>query len=191
MGVSADNHLETGGRRVQIELVKVVEDVKGDSAQFHGFGRGKIAAPGAAVHVSAHGDDDRRDALELVQYLFPADITGMEDHLDVGQSPGYLGAQDAVGVGDDTDRQGVGLDVFSHALHVDFRIRSWSGNARSIGGAALKVKLTGSVEFVFGQAAVKAGIGQGNFHCRFEPQVSNVFPVAEIDPGGASLAAFF
>lgn len=58
---------------------------------------------------------DRRDRQQCLEYARSPDVTGVNDHVDAGENPPYVGPPESVRVGDDAD-------------HVYFPIHASFGN---------------------------------------------------------------
>ena len=80
MGMPANNDVETGGRRVQVEGVHVVKNVEEDFARFRHRRFGQRPGPIGGVHVSAHGND-RSEFPQRSEDFRLAYITGMKNQL--------------------------------------------------------------------------------------------------------------
>jgi hypothetical protein len=57
VGVSADDDVVSGGRRIEVEFLKIVEDVDRNVVECDDFGQREGGGPGCGVHVAAHGED--------------------------------------------------------------------------------------------------------------------------------------
>ncbi len=103
VGMAEDDRGEACRGGVQVQGEEFVEDVDKDAVDLDDPGMGQIRGPGAPVGVAPDGVH-RRDLRQGLQYLGITDVPGVNDQLDTGQGGGGLGAQQAVGVGDDADQ---------------------------------------------------------------------------------------
>ena len=83
MGMAEDDRGKACGRGVQVQGEEFVEDVDEDAAHFDYPGVGEISGPVGPVGVAAHRMH-RGDLLKRFQYLWIADISGVDDELDAG-----------------------------------------------------------------------------------------------------------
>jgi hypothetical protein len=100
--VSADDNRESRRFGLQVHLRKIVQHIDRNAAELDHLSLRKQAGPWPLVNVSAHRSH-RSNLGKLHQYLWRADIAGMNDVLRSAQSFNGLGPQQTVGVGDDPD----------------------------------------------------------------------------------------
>src|SRR5712692_4140804 len=106
VAVPEEDHV--GGRAPDLVLhflprpLRAIEDVHQQEVQPTQLGARRLArlAAAEAIDISGAGGD-RRDGAELRQQLLAADVAGVEDVIDTAEGVEHLGAQEAVGVGDD------------------------------------------------------------------------------------------
>ena len=107
MGVAEDDGADAGGGGVQVQAEEFVEDVNEAAAYLHHPGVGQVRGPVAPVGV-APDRVHRGDPFQGAQNLGVADVPGVDDKFHALQGLDRLGAQQAVGVGNDAD------EVLSH-----------------------------------------------------------------------------
>lgn len=107
--MAADDHGDPPGHRVEAELLPVVDEANPVSLELDDAGERKSLRPPSPVVVPAHGDD-RCHGSQLVENVRPADVPGVEDELAPTKSGHRLGANEIMGVGDDTDAKGHDLE---------------------------------------------------------------------------------
>jgi len=102
MGVAEDDRGQACGPGGEVQGVEFVQDIEEEAADFHYPVLGQISGPGATIGVAP----DRvhwGDLGQVGQDLGVADVAGVDDELDASQGGDGLGAQQAVGVGDNAD----------------------------------------------------------------------------------------
>lgn len=104
VSVAADDDVEAGGFRVEVELFKIVQDVDRDILEFDDCRERKGRGPGLGVHVAANGGD-RCDGFELVEDGPAADVACVNDGLRAFERGESFGAEEAVGIGDDAEEK--------------------------------------------------------------------------------------
>jgi hypothetical protein len=104
VSVTADNDVEAGGFRVEVELFKIVQDVDRDILKFDDCGERKGRGPGFGVHVAANGEDGC-DGFELVEDGGVADVACVNDSLGAFERGERFGAEQTVGIGDDAEEK--------------------------------------------------------------------------------------
>jgi hypothetical protein len=104
VSVAADDDVEAGGFRVEVELFKIVQDVDRDILEFDDCRERKGRGPGLGVHVPANGEDGR-DGFELVEDGRAADVTCVNDGLRAFERGESFGAEETVGIGDDAEEE--------------------------------------------------------------------------------------
>ena len=69
MAVTADHRAETGRSRIEVELIRVVEDVENRTFDFDDLSFRQAAGPGAFVDVAANGCDrsERSQSIENIR----------------------------------------------------------------------------------------------------------------------------
>lgn len=105
VGVAADDGGEAGGGGVQVEVVDGVDEVEEGAVELDDVGWGQVGAGAVGVDVAADGGDGGYGA-EGAEDLDVADVAGMENMIDAVEGGDGLGAEEAVGVGDDADEHG-------------------------------------------------------------------------------------
>lgn len=108
MAVAIDHYMESGCFRVQVESAAIMQHVDGHTANFDHFGCWQRARPRVCIDVAADGGHGGKFR-ESFKDLRRADITGMEDAIGSAERFDGLRAQQAVGVGDHTNRRLVGF----------------------------------------------------------------------------------
>ena len=104
VSVAADDDVEAGGFRVEVELCKIVQDVDRDILEFDDCRERKGRGPGLGVHVAANGEDGR-DGFELVEDGRAADVACVNDGLGAFERGESFGAEETVGIGDDAEEE--------------------------------------------------------------------------------------
>ena len=97
MGMPADDDMETSRRRVYVESMQIMENIKEDSASFGHRCLGQRPSPIGGVHVSPHGYDGSEFPKRSKNFGF-AHITGMKNQLRTSKGFQRLRAQQTVGV---------------------------------------------------------------------------------------------
>ena len=105
--MSADDHRETGGLGLEIQLGKIVQHIDGNAAGFEYFSLRQPLGPCAFIDV-APDRRDRGDGAKLIQNLRCAHISRMNNVVRSAQSLDGFRTQQAVRVGDNAN-----LDVRS------------------------------------------------------------------------------
>ena len=112
MAVPVDHGSESGGPRLEIELRNIVQQVNRDPSDLEHLGLRQPARPDCLVDVSAdcsHGCD----GCKLVENFGIADVARVNDALRPAQCIERFRPQQAVGVGDNADEDGVLSSQFS------------------------------------------------------------------------------
>jgi hypothetical protein len=104
VSVAADDDVEAGGFRVEVELCKIVQDVDRDILEFDDCRQRKGRGPWLGVHVAANGEDGR-DGFELVEDGRAADVACVNDGLGGLERGESFAAEETVGIGDDTEEE--------------------------------------------------------------------------------------
>jgi hypothetical protein len=110
--VAGDHDVESGGFGLEIEAREIVQDIDGNAGELDDFGFGEFAGPCLLVDVASDRGDGG-DGGEFVENFGIADVTGMNDVLRALERSQSFGAQQAVGVGDYTDDNGLLSSQFS------------------------------------------------------------------------------
>jgi hypothetical protein len=98
--------VESGRRGIEIQLGEVVDDVDEHVADTQDLGLADGGRPAAPVVIPAHGGE-RGDRGEVFQDGRVADVPRVDEDVAAAQERGGLGAEEPVGIGDDTyPRQG-------------------------------------------------------------------------------------
>ena len=118
MRVTAHHNLKAGRRWTQIDLLQIMNHVDVDGADFSDFPMRQLLGPGTFVIVSPNSDN-WCDAPQRVEHFSTANIAGMEDQINPTQRLDRLRAQQAVGIGDDTDDL---LNIFRFIVQGRFSI---------------------------------------------------------------------
>jgi hypothetical protein len=104
VSVAADDDLEAGAFRVQVELRKIVQDVDRDILEFDDCRERKARGPGLGVHVAANSENGCY-GFELVENGRTADVACVNDSLGAFERAQSLGAEETVGIGDDAEEK--------------------------------------------------------------------------------------
>lgn len=95
MRMAADDRGDTSNPGIQIEIVNGVNEVEEMAREFNGLRSGKSRAGPACIDISADGSR-WGDSAERVENSRVADISGVQDVIDMSERAGDLGAQQAV-----------------------------------------------------------------------------------------------
>jgi hypothetical protein len=95
--MAADDDVESRCRRIQVERMHIVQDVKPDLARIGNRSFRQRASPFAGIYVSAHRDDGRKFS-EGGENFRMAHVATVEDQLRTAEGFPSLRAQQAVGV---------------------------------------------------------------------------------------------
>ena len=106
VGVAVKDGGEFGGGGVEVDGLEVVEEIEVAVFKEDDFGFGEFGAGAFAVDVAADGGDGG-DGAQLVEDGDFADVAEVEDVVNAFKGGENLGAEEAVGVGDDADAHGV------------------------------------------------------------------------------------
>jgi hypothetical protein len=104
VSVAADDDVEAGGFRVEVELFKIVQDVDRDILEFDDCRERKARGPELGVHVAANGEDGC-EGFELVENGRAADVACVNDGLGAFERGENFGAEETVGIGDDAEEE--------------------------------------------------------------------------------------
>ena len=115
MTVAGDDHVESSGLGLQIELREIVDNIDGNVGELDDFGCGEFAGPCLLVDVASDRGDGG-DGGEFVENFGIADVTGMNDVLRALERSQSFGAEQAVGVGDYADDNGLLSSQFSASV---------------------------------------------------------------------------
>lgn len=105
MGVAAYDGVETGGLRLEVEILEIVKHIKMEPSGLDNCGEGQFLRPGLRVHITAHGKYGS-NAFELCQNFGRAHVSGMNYELHPEQSALCFRAEKTVGIGNDADPHG-------------------------------------------------------------------------------------
>ncbi len=125
MGVAADDGGDDCGFAIQIQPVQEVDEIEKMACQLDGLSGGEIGAGAVGVYVAPVGGD-RGVGAEAVEYLVVAAIAGVGDVVDTLEGGDGLGAEQAVGVGEDAE---------VHGARYRWRCGSWGRGSRGEGVA--------------------------------------------------------
>jgi len=93
----ADDDVESGCGRVQVEFMNIVQHIDVGGTRFNDGGERQRGGPGSVVNVASDGYD-RSESFERVQDFRLPDVPGMNNQVRAFQrSPGFV-AQQAVSV---------------------------------------------------------------------------------------------
>ena len=106
VGVAADDHGDAGDFGVYIEIVDGMDEVENVALQLDCFGFGELGACALRVYVAADAGYGGNVA-ECVEDRWVADVSCVEDVVDTSEGREGFGAEEAVGVGDDAEKQWV------------------------------------------------------------------------------------
>jgi hypothetical protein len=127
MRMPADDDVEAGRRGIDIQLLKIVDDVDGCGTGFSDCGHRQRRGPVSSVKVSPDGDY-RSDCFEDIEDLGLSHIAGVDDQLRPRQDAQRLVAQQTVRVRDQADEMSVPIHI-THAgtnfIFRDFRDACW------------------------------------------------------------------
>ena len=99
MGMPADNHMEASSRGVQVESMRIVENINDKFARLGQRRFGQRPCPIRRIHVSAHGYDGSK-LLQRAEDFGLAYITRVKNLLRTAKRLQRLRAQQTVSVGD-------------------------------------------------------------------------------------------
>lgn len=102
MRMAAHDDLKTGGYGVEVEFVKVVQNIDDGRAGFDDGGGGELGSAGRFIDV-AFDRYDRRDLAQCGQDFRLADIARVNDQPGASERLQRLGAHQAMRIGDDSD----------------------------------------------------------------------------------------
>src|SRR6267143_2426758 len=100
--MAADDRLEAGGGRIEVERVEVVQDIEDDVPDANDLRVLQRLRPILTVVVPPHGDH-RSHFAQRLQHVGTADVTGVDDQLRAAQGVDRLWTHQTVGVGDHPD----------------------------------------------------------------------------------------
>ena len=95
MRMAADDCGDTSNPGIQIEIVNGVNEVEEVASEFNGLRSRESRAGTACIDISADGSR-WGDGAERVENGWVADISGVQDVIDMSERAGDLGAQQAV-----------------------------------------------------------------------------------------------
>jgi len=107
MRVAVEDGGKFGGCRIEVQSLEIVEHVDVEACvrrvlDEHNFGFGQLAAGAFSVDVAANGGDGG-DFGQFGQYKGIAHVADMQDAVDALESWSDFGAEQAVGIGDDSE----------------------------------------------------------------------------------------
>ncbi len=129
MPVDDGAHARSG--RIEIERVDVMHDVHVAAARIDDRGQRPVPRRGSGVRVATN-PGHRRDRTQFVENRGRADIAGVDDPIHARERAQCLGAQQPVGVRDESDFDSGGLCGRTHrpgspaAAHDSGSARTWS-----------------------------------------------------------------
>lgn len=103
--MAADDHFESGGFGLQIELGQIVDDVNRDADQFNRVGFWQLLRPFFFVDVPTNSSN-RSDRLQLLENFGRPHVSCMDDVLGVTQRLECFRSKQAMGIGDYADESG-------------------------------------------------------------------------------------
>ena len=97
MAVTVDDHAESGGFRLQVELREIMKHVNRNASGFDNFGHGQPLRPGLGVDIAADRGNGR-DFRQRLQNFRSTNVAGVENALRSAQSLNRFGPQQSVSV---------------------------------------------------------------------------------------------
>src|SRR5579864_846831 len=152
MGVAADDCVEAGGLRIEIEILEVVEHIETEARSLDNCGQRKFPRPGLRVHIAPHGEN-RRDKLELRENFGCAHVSRVNDELHTKQGTLCFGTQQPVSIGNDADPHGGRKDLQSlsgprYSSGTSSSGNWWVTTSETSGSAAFSTPATASASKV-------------------------------------------
>src|SRR5258708_7383600 len=120
--VPAHNDMEGGGLRIEIKLLKIVQNIKGRGLSFDDCGRGQRCRPIRLINVSSHSHDGS-ESLQGIENPGLSHVAGMNDQIRSSQREQCFISQQAMCVRDQPDTARVHL-VAAHSIPGRFTICS-------------------------------------------------------------------
>lgn len=102
MGMTEDDGLKTGGGRIEIEAVEIVEKIDGASPGFDDIGFRKLQGPGAEIDISPYRPH-RGDAPQFIKDRRIAHVPCVENEVAPLQRLEGLRADQTMRIGDDPE----------------------------------------------------------------------------------------
>ena len=121
VAVAGNDHGESRGFGLQIELRQVVQHVDRNSSYFEHVSFWQPARPGAFVDIATH-HPQRGDAGKFVKNFRGANIPGMNDGVGAAQGCDGFRTQQAMRVGDDANEEGSSQFSVLSSQFSDFRL---------------------------------------------------------------------
>jgi len=112
MRVTGNDHVNSANCRIDLQFLKVVQDIEGPLPEPYHLSVGIVLRPVAGIDVSSNRSD-RRNPTESDENVRATNIASVDDMRHPGKPLLSLGPQEPVGVRDDSDPQhcAVSLDV--------------------------------------------------------------------------------
>jgi hypothetical protein len=104
MRVAGNDHVNSARRCIDLQFLKVVQDVEGPFAEPHHLSVGIVFRPVTGIDVSSNRSD-RRNPTEPHEDVRATNIAGVDDMRHAGELSLSLGPQETVGVRDDSNPQ--------------------------------------------------------------------------------------
>lgn len=105
MRVPGDDGVKTGGRRVEVELAEIVNDIESSLADLNYLAGPKTGCPGTFIVVSANRHNGG-NGLEPFQHRKRADVARVDDEFRTRECCNRFGSEQTVGIGDNADSLG-------------------------------------------------------------------------------------
>ncbi len=102
VAVAIDDGTDAGGLGTDVEVLERVHHVQEVALQLNHLGCGEGGAGAAGIDISADGSQGSEGS-ELFQDAWIADVAGVEQVIGAAKRVHRLGAEEAVGVGEDAD----------------------------------------------------------------------------------------
>lgn len=97
----AVNHgAESGGGGIQIQMIKIMNDIEQDLCHLCCLGFRELKKPGTPVHVSPYGHNPGNSSQTREDFRL-AYVTSVDDQVDSLEGLDHLGPQNTVSIGDD------------------------------------------------------------------------------------------
>ena len=85
MRVPTHHHRHPSGDRIDIKVVHRMHQIKQSPCKLHDIGARKLPTSARYIHI-APNRGHRSDLSQLIQYLVPPNISGVQNMLDLSQS---------------------------------------------------------------------------------------------------------
>ncbi len=103
--MTGNDHMDSRGFGLEIQLPEIVHDVDGNAAEFDKFRLGQVLAPGRLIDVATDGSQWRH-SFQVLQNCGIADISGVNNVVGAAESVQCFRPKQSVSVGDDADEDG-------------------------------------------------------------------------------------